>query len=143
MTSIAQRIKTSFGMNERRTDTYSQRRLLANDTITRSLSITSSTPGASLESTFHHEQLPPLDSKSSAFPNIEKTDLKILNLDAFTAARELLKEDPGAEGKIAVLNLASDVVRAGGWAHSLSKTQVCPHILSSPFIRSSDLHVDE
>lgn len=112
-------------MNERKTDTIVQRRCLANDTISRSLSITSSTPGASLESIFHHEQLSALDSTSDRFPNIKDSmDLRILNLDAFTAAREILKEDPEAEGKVAVLNLASDSKRAGGWIQTLSKTQV-------------------
>ena len=112
-------------MNERKTDTIVQRRCLANDTISRSLSITSSTPGASLESIFHHEQLSALDSTSDRFPNIKDgMDLRILNLDAFTAAREILKEGPEAEGKVAVLNLASDSKRAGGWIQTLSKTQV-------------------
>ena len=45
-------------------------------------------------------------------------------MDAFTAARELLKEDPGKKGKVAVLNLASDIYRAGNWIQTLSKMQV-------------------
>lgn len=130
MTSITQRIKSTLGMNEPRTDTREQRRKLASDTIARSASITSSTQGASLESIFHDKQLPHLDeikndsTNAVKWQNFPKMNLKILNLDAFTAARELLKEDPGAEGKIAVLNLASDIERAGGWVMTLSKTQV-------------------
>jgi len=35
-----------------------------------------------------------------------------------------MESDPDTEGKVAVLNLASDELRAGGWEVSLATTQV-------------------
>lgn len=102
--------------------TLGRRKEIAQDTIARSAAITASTPGASLESTFFSEQLPSLDQGKC--PGLS-THLKIANIDSFSAARSISKEDPDAEGNIAVLNLASDAERGGGWVYSLSKTQVC------------------
>jgi hypothetical protein len=51
--------------------------------------------------------------------------------DSFTAARDIMKDNPEAWGKTTVLNLASDAFPAGGWIHSLSKTQVGRHSLVS------------
>jgi hypothetical protein len=102
---------------------HSEREKIARDTISRSAAITAETPGASLESTFISEQLPPLHDLPS--PGITDTDLKIVNLDAYTATRNLLEKYKDAEGKIAVLNLASDEERGGGWIYTLATTQVC------------------
>jgi len=97
------------------------RQKVARDTIARSASITAETAGASLESIFISEQLPSLHDL--ACPGITNTELKIVNLDSFSAARNILETDDDAEGKVAVLNLASDEERAGGWIHSLATTQ--------------------
>jgi len=97
------------------------RQKVARDTIARSASITAETAGASLESIFISEQLPSLHDL--ACPGITNTELKIVNLDSFSAARNILETDDDAEGKVAVLNLASDEERAGGWIYSLATTQ--------------------
>lgn len=46
-----------------------------------------------------------------------------MDSDSFTAARDIMKDNPEAQGKTTVLNLASDQLPGGGWIHSLSKTQ--------------------
>jgi len=51
------------------------------------------------------------------------TQVRIINDDAFTIARDIIKKDPSAQGHVAVLNLASDIRRAGGWIRTLSQTQ--------------------
>jgi hypothetical protein len=100
-----------------------ERQKIAKDTIARSASIAAETPGASLESSFISEQLPTL--RDLQCPGITDTDLNIVNLDSFSAARNILENHTDAQGKVAVLNLASDEERAGGWIYSLSTTQVC------------------
>ncbi|KDQ51091.1 hypothetical protein JAAARDRAFT_185601 [Jaapia argillacea MUCL 33604] len=97
------------------------RQVVSKDTIARTPSIVSSTPGASLDSQFIDSQLPPLDS--SACPNHPPSTIRVINSDSFTAARAILREHPEAKGKVAVLNLASDEERGGGWAYTLCKTQ--------------------
>ncbi|KAJ3836139.1 hypothetical protein EV361DRAFT_796649 [Lentinula raphanica] len=109
----------------RSTLTWKQRRVVCQDTIARSPSITAShaTQGATLNSTFISEQLPPLPSLPDADAHSPKPVL-IVNSDSFTLARQLIDEDPeNATGKMAVLNLASDEKPGGGWDMSLSTTQ--------------------
>lgn len=104
---------------------HSQRQTIALDTITRSKTIVQehSSQGASLESSFlTADDLPALDP--SLCPNFPPSAIEVVNADSFTAARDIIRECPTAHGKTAVLNLASDEIRAGGWEHSLSKTQV-------------------
>lgn len=98
------------------------RQKIAQDTIARSAQITSEsvTQSASLASNFIPAQLTALDP--SQCPNLS-LDVRVVNSDSFTVARNLLK-DTDALGKIAVLNLASDEQRAGGWIQSLTMTQV-------------------
>ncbi|KAF7298773.1 hypothetical protein MIND_00824900 [Mycena indigotica] len=97
------------------------RRRLARDTIDRSPSIVADHKhqGASADSTFINSQLPPLDplpdNLKSAHP------VEIVNSDAFTLSRKLLADDP--KGKVAVLNLASDILPAGPWLQLLTTTQ--------------------
>jgi hypothetical protein len=102
---------------------WKERRAIAQDTLARVESIVASTPGASLDSTFVDSQLPALDL--DACPGYEGTDIHVVNLDSFSAARNIARSvDEDCNGKIAVLNLASDQVPGGGWEVSLSTTQV-------------------
>jgi len=117
---------------------FGERQKIAKDTIARSASVLAETPGASPESTFIAEQLPSLHDLPC--PGTTDTDLKIVNLDSFSAARNILDNYKEAAGKVAVLNLASDEVRAGGWTDSLSTTQVCVSYVSivtfhDPYVR--------
>ncbi|KIM88251.1 hypothetical protein PILCRDRAFT_814158 [Piloderma croceum F 1598] len=100
---------------------FVERHKIAKDTIARSASVAAETPGASLESNFISEQLPAL--RDLQCPGFTDIDLKIVNLDSFSAARNILENHKDAQGKVAVLNLASDAERAGGWIYSLSMTQ--------------------
>ncbi|KAJ3711267.1 hypothetical protein DFJ43DRAFT_1161806 [Lentinula guzmanii] len=105
--------------------TWQQRRAVCQDTIARSATITTeyAAQGATLDSTFISEQLPPLPTLSGADAHSPKP-LSIINSDSFTLARNLIEEDPdNATGRIAVLNLASDQRPGGGWDITLSKTQ--------------------
>jgi hypothetical protein len=96
--------------------------IAAEDTISRTPEIIAATPGASADSTFYDKQLPPLNKAEC--PNFPPLTVRIEPLDAFTTARKYIQRDPTIRGKVAVLNLASDQRRAGGWRDSLCKTQV-------------------
>lgn len=100
-----------------------ERSRIANDTLQRTEQILHQYRSGSSESTFVASQLPPLDKSSC--PNNQPSTISVLNSDSFTVARDIIRRDDNAKGKTAVLNLASDELRAGGWVHSLSKTQVC------------------
>lgn len=104
----------------------SQRQTVALDTIARSNVITSecAAQGASDASTFIADQLPVLDPLNRPNPNQPPFEITVINSDSFAAARAVMNGDPQARGKTAVLNLASDEVRAGGWEASLWTTQV-------------------
>jgi hypothetical protein len=95
---------------------------IAEDTISRTPEIITTTPGASADSTFHDRQLPPLNKDDC--PNFPQFAVRIEGLDAFTTARKYIQRDSTTRGKVAVLNLASDEYRAGGWRETLCKTQV-------------------
>ena len=96
--------------------------ITAEDTIARTPEIIAATPGASAESTFHDRQLPPLNKDDC--PNFPPFTVRIEGLDSFTTARKYIRQDPAIREKLAVLNLASDEYRAGGWRMTLCKTQV-------------------
>ncbi|KAI0692493.1 hypothetical protein BC835DRAFT_1356914 [Cytidiella melzeri] len=108
-------------------NTYQQRMAIAKDTIARTESVTQMVPGASLDSVFFHKQIPAasLPARDNAEDPATRclVKVKVVNSDSFTAARNILKEFPEAQGKTAVLNLASDELPGGGWAESLSRTQ--------------------
>ena len=104
--------------------------IIAEDTISRTPDIIAATPGASADSTFLAHQLPPLTK--DACPNFPPFTVRIEGLDAFTTARKYIRADPTIRGKVAVLNLASDLYRAGRWRNTLSKTQVRPTLLQLP-----------
>jgi len=106
--------------------------IVAEDTISRTPEIIAATPGASADSIFHTRQLPPLNK--DACPNFPQFAVRIEDLDAFTTARNYIRQDPTIRGKLAVLNLASDQYRAGGWRRTLCKTQV-RRIPSLAFLR--------
>ncbi|KAH7918524.1 hypothetical protein BV22DRAFT_1024458 [Leucogyrophana mollusca] len=134
---------------------YNVRRTIAKDTVERSTAIVNSTPGASLESILVHAQLPSLPTSTSTavpipdvlqkvfpaaeitFPSFPPSQVRVINSDAYTIARELISDSPefklstrGADepftptpARTAVLNLASDLYPGGGWTETLSKTQ--------------------
>ncbi|KAF8998107.1 hypothetical protein BDQ17DRAFT_1247929 [Cyathus striatus] len=104
---------------------FGVRRKIATDTLARAAQIIQahSSNGASLDSTFISDQLPALDAASCPNPDWEPSDVTVVNSDAFTAARNIMRENPNATGKTAVLNLASDEIPGGGWIFSLSTTQ--------------------
>ncbi|KAJ7717969.1 hypothetical protein B0H16DRAFT_1666717 [Mycena metata] len=101
----------------------SARTLIAKDTIERSPKIVfeHKQHGASVDSIFVRQQLPPLEP--SVCPNPEHTPVPvdIINSDAFTVARNMMANDPAA--KVAVLNLASDILPAGPWLQTMTTTQ--------------------
>ncbi|TFY68276.1 hypothetical protein EVG20_g3616 [Dentipellis fragilis] len=100
--------------------TPEERKHIAEDTIARTPSIVEATPGASDKSWFVPEQLPPLDP--SKCPNFPPTPVEVVGTDTFTTARNLMREYP-LDGEVAVLNLASDERRAGGWIGWYTRTQ--------------------
>ncbi|KAF9003159.1 hypothetical protein BDZ89DRAFT_1095796 [Hymenopellis radicata] len=98
---------------------------IAKDTISRSEALVArhAPDEASIESQFISEQLPALDAELC--PGHASSAVEIVNVDAFTLARRIVAQDTTgtAKGNIVVLNLASDIVRAGGWEGSLTRTQ--------------------
>jgi len=98
------------------------RRKICEDTISRSSSIASSTPGGSLTSHFIPSQLPPLTKSSPTYPNLPHSPITIHNSDAFALAR-LISTRTSTPSKTGVLNLASDREPGGGWRYTLSTTQ--------------------
>lgn len=101
------------------------RRHICEDTIARSEAITSSTAGASLDSSFvSATSYSTLLESDPTFPNLKlETPFKVLDSDTFAAAHNMVATDPALRGKVAVLSLASDVEPAGGWRYTLSATQ--------------------
>ncbi|KAI3598451.1 hypothetical protein WG66_000694 [Moniliophthora roreri] len=101
-----------------------KRHAISKDTIARSEAITveHASQGATLDSAFIKDQLPPLDPSSC--PNHPPSLVEIVNSDSFTAARNIIKRFPeAANNKVGVLNLASDQLPGGGWDTTLQKTQ--------------------
>ena len=100
------------------------RRKICEDTIKRSESITTNTPGASLSSSLidltTYPELSPLDP---SFPDLSLNTVSVVDSDTFACARDILAASPNLKGKIAVLNLASDEEPGGGWRYTLSATQ--------------------
>jgi hypothetical protein len=103
------------------------RKAIAEDTLARCAEIVASTQGASNSGIFVSSQLPPLDATNC--PGYPETAIQVLNADSFATARDMARKaiatGDDIQGKIAVLNLASDQYPGGGWDESLSKTQVC------------------
>ncbi|KAJ7471189.1 hypothetical protein B0H11DRAFT_2040765 [Mycena galericulata] len=99
------------------------RRRIAKDTISRSPTIVAEhkAQGASEDSIFIPDQLPALDQAACPNPEYVPTAVEIINSDAFTVARNILANDPTA--KVAVLNLASDILPAGPWLQLMTTTQ--------------------
>jgi len=109
-----------------------QRQTMAQDTLDRTPAIISGhqDQGATADSSFvSGDELPPLDQ--DACPKLTWGGTTVVDSDSFTAARNIMKDNPEAQGKTTVLNLASDQFPGGGWIHSLSKTQVGRHPLVS------------
>ena len=138
--AAGQNLPRSRGLLRRAMD---DRQIIAEDTISRTPEIIAATPGASADSTFQAHQLPPLTK--DACPNFPPYKVRIEGLDSFTTARKYIQIDPTIRGKVAVLNLASDIFRAGQWRQTLSKTQVrrLPLPLPSGTIMMIDLSVSD
>jgi uncharacterized protein (TIGR02452 family) len=98
------------------------RRAICQDTIQRSAAITASTPGGSLTSHFVQSQLPTLTKDDLKYPGVSLRPVEVHNSDAFALARTLSSQSE-SNGKIGVLNLASDQQPGGGWCYTLSTTQ--------------------
>lgn len=103
--------------------TIARRKEIGFDTISRTFDVINSTPSASNESTFlRAADLPSLDTVPS--PDHPSAKIRVVNSDAFAIARDIARRDPGAKGRITVLNLASDELPGGGWSeHSWYSTQ--------------------
>jgi len=97
-------------------------RIVAEGTISRAPEIITATPGASADSTFRDHQLLPL--KKGACLSSPPFTAGIEGLNVFATARKYIRQDLTVRRKIAVLNLASDQYRAGGWRGTLCRTQV-------------------
>lgn len=95
------------------------RRRICEDTIARSRDIAASTPGGSLAGHFVASQLPILDRSLPVFHSFPHKRIEVHNSDAFALARSL---EP-TQGKVGVLNLASNYEPGGGWRTTISKTQ--------------------
>ncbi|KAJ7621055.1 hypothetical protein FB45DRAFT_1062096 [Roridomyces roridus] len=96
-------------------------RAIAHETIKMSRSIVKkhAAQGASTKSTFHAQQLPPLDQP--ACPNHVPSEVQIIHGEPFALARISIDDDPAA--KVAVLNLANFEQPAGPWLELLTTTQ--------------------
>ncbi|KAL0581492.1 hypothetical protein V5O48_000535 [Marasmius crinis-equi] len=97
---------------------------ISKDTIARSEPIAAqhSAQGATLDSTFISAQLPTLNP--AGCPNHPPSPVELVGSDSFVAARNILERFPdAANGKLAVLNLASDELPGGGWDKLLCKSQ--------------------
>lgn len=118
---MSTRVRSSID-NRRNAD--SGRKAVCLDTINRTSAISAETPGASLDSTFIKIcDLPTLSPSDTSFPNLTRTPVRIINGDTFTVTRQLMQNNLDADGSIAVLNLASDQLPAGGWYYRPSMTQ--------------------
>jgi hypothetical protein len=85
-----------------------QRQQIAKETQRLTPGIIGSTPGATADSTFYTELLPPLQQSKTK----RDTRVHIENGDSFTVAQRLVA---GGQTKVAVLNMASDRNPGGGW----------------------------
>ncbi|EKM82189.1 hypothetical protein AGABI1DRAFT_112279 [Agaricus bisporus var. burnettii JB137-S8] len=115
-------LSTSTPVSHPSAKTREGRQLIAQDTLERSKSIVDehSNEGATIDSIFFADQLPPLEPLDIVK---EKRPIQVINSDAFAVARQILDRYSDAKGYVTVLNLASDERSAGGWLHSLSRTQ--------------------
>lgn len=102
------------------------RKKISEDTLARIPAILHEVREGSSDSWFISEQLSPLPQDKC--PTHPPTTVRVINSDSFTAARDIIREAAAkgetARKKTAVLNLASDLEPAGGWAQTLSRTQV-------------------
>jgi uncharacterized protein (TIGR02452 family) len=102
----------------------STRRKFCEDTINRSTHITTNTPGATLSSSLiEATTYPPLSPSDPSFPGLSPGNIEVIDSDTFAYCRSLLATSPELQGKLAVLNLASDEEPGGGWRYTLSATQ--------------------
>ena len=117
----AQPLDSTHPSSDTMPPSYARCRDIAADTLQRVERILHEVPEGSSDSTFIEKQLPPLPTIDGV---VDTVKVRVVNIDAFTLAREIMDRVPDARGKTAVLNLASDIERAGGWVQTLSLTQV-------------------
>lgn len=98
---------------------------IGHDTIERSEDIVTerASDGASSDGHFVKD-LPPLDPANRPTLNCEPQSIDVINLDSLSAARVIMSALPESRGKVAVLNLASDILPCGPWLSVWTKTQV-------------------
>lgn len=100
------------------------RKSICHDTMRRSAAVSAETPGASTESIFIKlAELPPLSTTDSSFPNLYQRPVRICGGDTLAITRQMMQANPSTEGKVAVLNLASDRRPADDWNRKPWKTQ--------------------
>ena len=108
------------------------RMAICQDTMRRTQSICADMPDVTHDSTFIHlSDLPPFRSLDGYCPNFPQELVEIIPGDSLTVARQLMSDYPAANGRIAVLNMASCEVRGGGWNLHPAKTQECALCYSS------------
>ena len=86
------------------------------------------TPGATTDSLFIKSQLPAISSALEAAiypscPHLSHRAVRVLNGDTFAITRQIIHENPKANGNIAVLNLASGESPAGRWNGTRTSSQ--------------------
>jgi len=96
--------------------------IVAKDIISRAPEIIAATQGASADSIFHNHQLPPLNKEARrGFPPFA---VRIEGLDRIHDRWEVSPAGSHGMREIAVLNLASNQYRTGGWRDTFCKIQV-------------------
>lgn len=101
------------------------RTTIALDTLDRTEGIIAehASQGATADSIFYPKQIEPLERTQC--PRYPPTPVQVLNSDSFALARQIAAEEikDGNEPKVAVLNLASDLMPAGPWLNDMTATQ--------------------
>ncbi|KAH8825427.1 hypothetical protein DL96DRAFT_184721 [Flagelloscypha sp. PMI_526] len=99
---------------------------IGQDSISRSEAIVAehTADGASSDGIFLRDQdLPALEETQRPVLDGEPQAVEVVNEDSFKAARVIMNDLPESRGKVAVLNLASDILPAGPWLSVWTKTQ--------------------
>ncbi|CRG91110.1 hypothetical protein PISL3812_08158 [Talaromyces islandicus] len=110
-----------------------QRQQTAKETQRLTPDIIASTPGATAESNFYTELLPPLQQSKTT----RDTRVHIRNGDTFTVAQRLAA---GGQTNVAVLNMASDRHPGGGWLRGALAQEEALCLRSTLAATLEDLH---
>ncbi|KAK7037395.1 hypothetical protein VNI00_011145 [Paramarasmius palmivorus] len=121
------------------TPSLAERRQIAEDTQAHSdlVTVEHALQGATLKAFFTKDQLPALDPSSC--PRYPSSPVDLVTSDTFAATRDLIERYPdAANGKVAVLNLASDELPGGGWNKVFCLTQEDSLCYSSTLFKTLD-----